>query len=213
MHRRRFVKALAAVPAIPALLAQQPISPAQTGPANPAPGIPQNPTVGVPPPPSANRELPKLEASLPDDAAEGMPRYFTPPQFATLKKLSDLLMPSESGRPGALSAGAPEFLDFLVSESPAERKDLYRAGLEGLNMQAKKRFSRSFAELEPLQSTELLSSLRDPWTYDTPADPVARFLRQAKADVRTATISSREYSKGGTADRRPGGGLYWYSLD
>lgn len=215
MHRRRFVKALAAAPAVPALLAQQP-NPAATptGPANPAPGIPQNSALGVQPPPSANRELPKLDASLPDDVAETMPRYFTATQFAALKKLSDLLMPSEAGKPGALATGAPEFLDFLVSESPADRKDLYRGGLDGLNNQAKKRFSKPFAELELPQSSELLSSLRDPWTYETPTDPVTRFLRQAKADVRTATTSSREYSKGATAgDRRQGGGLYWYPLD
>ena len=39
--------------------------------------------------------------------------------------------------------------------------------------------------------------LRAPWTYDAPADPLARFLAAAKQDVRTATVNSREYNAAG----------------
>src|SRR5580692_5160109 len=108
MRRRGFVKALAAIPAAPALLAQQPAVPAR--------------------PPSD--ELPVLTASVPDTAAEMVPRFFTPEQFSALRKVSDLLVPAMNGSVGALDAKAPEFLDFLIGESPADRQQVYRAGLD-----------------------------------------------------------------------------------
>ncbi len=199
MRRRGFVKALAAIPAAPALFAQQPV---------PAPAAaPVGPTTD---------ELPVLTPSVPDAAAEMMPRFFTSAQFSALRKVSDLLMPATNGGVGALDAKAPEFLDFLIGDSPAERQHVYLAGLDALNAQSVKRFNRAFAELDVAQAETLLTPLPSPWTFDEPADPIAGFLRVAKQDVRTATLNSREYSatSGGAGGRRfGGGGLYWYPLD
>lgn len=201
MRRRGFIKALGAIPAAPALLAQQ------TAPA-PAPA-----TVPVRPP---SEELPVLTASVPDVAAEMMPRFFTPAQFSALRKVSDLLMPAMNGTAGAIDAKAPEFLDFLIGDSPADRKHVYQAGLDALNQQSTKRFNKSFADLDAAQADVFFAALRQPWTFDEPADPIAAFLRVAKQDVRTATVNSREYSSAtaaGGGRRFGGGGLYWYPLD
>jgi len=206
MKRRRFVQALAAIPVAAPLAAQQP-------PANQsAPGIPVNPTQGIQPPArAAAEELPKLEIATAESAADPVLKFFTPAQFSTLRRVSDLLMPATGGSPGALAAGAPEFLDFLVGASGPERQTVYRAGLEGLNAQAMRQFNKSFAEADNAQADMLLAPLRAPWTYDDPADPAARFLRAAKADVRTATVNSRP--SGGAGRRFAGSGLYWYPLD
>jgi hypothetical protein len=62
----------------------------------------------------------------------------------------------------------------------------------------------------------LLAPLREPWTFDPPADPLTRFLRAAKQDVRAATMNSREYAAAaGSSGRRSaaGLGLYWLPLD
>lgn len=194
MKRRNFIKHLATVPAIvPAsnLLAQQPNA-----------AQPQT-------------EAPKLEFASLDVAGETTPRFFDAAQFATLRHLSNILMPPVNGMPGALDAKAPEFLDFLIGASPADRKTLYKTGLTMLNAQSLKRFRKPFAEVDEKQVSELLAPLREPWTYEPPADPLARFLRAAKQDVRTATINSREYSTAGsTGGRRAGGvGQYWYPID
>ncbi len=151
----------------------------------------------------------------PDAAAEAVLHFFTAQQFATLRKLSDLLMPPVNGAPGALEAKAPEFLDSLLSQSPAERQQLYRNGLDGLNAQARKRFSKLFADFDAAQAEMLLAPLRDPWTYDAPSDPVAAFLRALKDDVRRATMNSREWSLAAAAGRTRGGGggLYWLPID
>lgn len=220
MKRRRFVKALAATPAAPVLLAQQ------TAPANNSP----RPSSSAPPPadatqppapfnrtPPAATDLPKLEYSVPDDVGEMQPKFFNAAQFAALKKLSDVLMPSIGDAPGALDAKAPEFLDFLLSESPTDRQQLYRAGLDALNGAARKKFNKAFADVDATQAGTLLAPLREPWTYDPPADPLARFLRSAKQDVRAATSNSREYvvAVAESSGRRGAGGvgLYWSPLD
>jgi hypothetical protein len=184
MKRRKFFHTLAALPAASALHAQQ---------------------AGASP-----DDLPKLEPSVPDGAADPVPHFFTAAQFATLRKTSDIIIPPVNGSPGALTAGAAEFLDFLIGDSDAERRHVYRAGLDGLNAQAQKRFNKPFADLDNAQADLLLAPLGQPWTFDEPDDPVARFLRTAKADVRTATMNSREY---GAGRRFVGSGLYWYPLD
>jgi hypothetical protein len=173
--------------------------------------VPLNPTQGVQPPSrTASEELPKLEVTVPDAAADGMPRFFSPAQMSALRRVSEILMPATPSSPGALAAGAPEFLDFLIGDSPHERQAVYRNGLDALNAQAKKQFGKTFAEVEIAQAATLLTPLQKPWTFEEPADPAARFLRAAKADVRTATTNSRAAAAG---RRFAGSGLYWYPLD
>ena len=151
MKRRRFLKAMVAAPAAPALFAQQ--SPA---PLNPVPDTPVPATAAA----SAVEELPKLESTVADAAAEMRPGFFNAQQFTALRKLSDLLMPSLKELPGALDTGAPEFLDFLIGFSLPDRQQLYRIGLDALNAQARKRFERPFAELDTTQAEALLAPLR-----------------------------------------------------
>ena len=67
------------------------------------------------------------------DVAEPVVRFFTAPQFSALRKLCETMMPAIGKAPGALDARAPEFLDFLLGESPKERQQLYRTGLDPLN--------------------------------------------------------------------------------
>lgn len=195
MKRRRFIQALAATPAAPALLAQQ-AQPQQA---------PQ-----APPPAETS-----LRYAVPDAAAETVLHFFTAQQFAALRKLSDMLSPPVNGTPGALEAKAPEFLDFLLSQSSADRQQLYRSGLDGLNAQAKRRFNKFFADIDAGQAEMLLASLHEPWSYDAPSDPVAAMLRAAKDDVRRATLNSREWNLAAAAGRTRGGGagLYWLPID
>ena len=205
MKRRRFVKGLLALPAAPALVAQQ--QPASGGNQAAPPGNVSSQAAG---------ESPAPETTISDFAAEMMPRFFTPTQFAALRQLSGILMPPINGAPGALEAHAPEFLDFLIGQSPPERQQLYQAGLDTLNSQAKKRFNKTFAEADASEAAVLLAPLREPWTPRPPADPLARFLHAAKQDVRTATMNSPEWSAAGLASgaRRPGGfNQYWLPID
>jgi len=164
---------------------------------------------------SAINEKPKLETSIADAAAQPICRFFSADQFAALQRLSEILMPAVGETPGAKQAGAADFLDFLISDSPADRQMLYRDGLDELNAEARSRYGHSFAEVSPVEVKPLLASLREPWTYRGPANPSARFLHAAKLDVLYATTNSREWSLDqARRSRRAGGiGTYWYPID
>ena len=220
MKRRKFVQSLVAV--TPAVVVAQQVAPPSTQP----PATPQQPV--EPPIGAAGRggrgagagmeDTTKLEITSADAVGQMTPHFFNADQYLALEKLSQILLPPLKGAPGALDAQAPQFLDFLLGESPADRQQLYRQGLDALNAQARKKFQQAFAKLSDDQAAQLLEPLRQPWTYDPPADPLTKFLRAAKQDVRTATVNSREFSVAGNAagggGRRFGGtGLYWNSLD
>jgi hypothetical protein len=182
MKRRRFFQTVGAAAAAPAVL------------------VGQQPQAG----------LPKLETATADSAADTLPHFFTERQFAALTKLAGILQPSMNGAPGAIEAKAPEFLDFLIGESPADRQAVYRQGLDRL-------VAAGFLDADAAKADTILGPLKAAWTYDPPTDPLAKFLRVAKSDVRTATLNSREYNTAGAA---AGGGrrfgaqaLYWLPLD
>lgn len=165
---------------------------------------------------SQTMEIQKLEMAVGEEAGEAaVPKFFTAAQFATLRKLGGILTPARNGLPGALEAQAAEFLDFLIGQSPAERKQVYTKGLDALQAAAMKKFGKAFAQLEQAQAETLLSPLKQAWTYDPPADPLARFLWAAKIDVRNATMLSKPYitAAGGGARRQGATGLYWHELD
>ena len=42
-----------------------------------------------------------------------MPQFFTTHEYATVEKLSDMIIPSD-GSPGALQAGVSEFIGFIL---------------------------------------------------------------------------------------------------
>jgi hypothetical protein len=193
MKRRRFLQTMAVAPAAPAVLAAQ-----QTRPAAPA--------------------APKLLATAkPDVVAEPVPHYFTHAQFAALEKLSDVLVPAVDGNPGALDAQVPAFLDFLISQSPADRQQLYRSGLDLLNARAVKQFGKAFAALDNKQADAILRPLMVPvpWAYDPPKDLGSHFATTAHEDIRTSTRNSREWAEASAkAGRRIAGAqLYWNEID
>ena len=199
MKRRRFLQAIAAAPAL-----ALPAAPAV---------LPQQSPTPVNPPPRPVDEEPKLEFKVPDAAAKMVPHFFNAQQFAALRKLSDILMPAINGAPGALDTSAPEFLDFLIGASPTDRQQLYRTGLDTLNAQATQRFNQPFAEVGAAQASALLAPLREPWTFEPPAEPLARFLREVQQDVRTATMNSREWNSAAGHDPDDAVGRYWYQFD
>jgi hypothetical protein len=156
-----------------------------------------------------------LESSVPDVAAEPVPHFFSGAQLAALRRLSDIIVPAIGDTPGALDARTPEFLDFLIGDSPAPRQQLYRTGLDGLNSASRKKYGQAFAELQPAQADEVIAPLREAWTYDPPSDPVAAFLRAAKADILMATTNSREWIAVVSKRNRGAGGVgsYWLPID
>jgi Gluconate 2-dehydrogenase subunit 3 len=173
------------------------------------------PAQATAPAPAESNETPNTPTVAADTHSATVVRTFDPDQFAALGKLSSILVPSLPDTPGAPDAKAAEFLDFLIGKSPTERVTLYKEGLNRLNEEARKRDGKPFAELTAEQAAPILSPLHEPWTYELPTDPFARFLRAAKEDVLKATRNSQEYiSVVSRRNRRAGGmGIYWYPIN
>jgi Gluconate 2-dehydrogenase subunit 3 len=192
MNRRTILKSIVAAPAAAALQAQTPAK---------EPG-------------RVVEESPKVETAVPDSSADPVVRFFTREQFAALTHLSEVLEPATSDTPGAREARAPEFLDFLLGQSPAPRQTLYRVGLDLLNSESAHRYSRPFAALDAEQAAVVISPLRRPWTYEDPSDPLEHFLREAKADILYATRNSYEFISVVSKRNRGASGVgeFWYPL-
>ncbi|MEO8662439.1 MAG: gluconate 2-dehydrogenase subunit 3 family protein [Bryobacteraceae bacterium] len=165
--------------------------------------------------PKPASETPLLETAVADASAAAPAHFFSNEQFAALQRLSEILVPPAGEMPGAKDAGAAAFLDFLLSESPADRQALYRNGLDRLNADARKKYGKAFPELTAPQSDPLLSPLRQAWMYGGPTDPFGQFLQSVKVDVIRATMNSREWALAQQKTSRRGGGLgtYWFPFE
>jgi hypothetical protein len=160
-------------------------------------------------------ETPNLSTTGADGAAESVVKTFSKAQFSALRKLEEILMPAAQDTPGALEAGAAEFLDFLIGVSPADRVALYKDGLDRLNAESLNRYKKPFSELTAEQAEPILAPLHAPWSYRGPSDAFAKFLLAAKSDLLTATANSREYITVVSQKRRSAGGVgqYWYAVE
>ena len=160
-------------------------------------------------------ENPKLAVNAADAVAEAAPRFFDPESFRAFQHLGEILVPPRQNLPGAVEAEAPEFLDFLISQSPVDRQSLYRDGVAHLNAQARSRFGKPFAEVPAADVDSILAPLHDAWTYQGPADPFARFLSAAKDDFLKATINSRQWAMAASGRSRSASGLntYWFPIE
>lgn len=91
-------------------------------------------------------------------AAKGpyKPKALNAHEYATLQKLSDLIIPADEKSPGALAAGAADFIDFLCNAS-SEMRDIYTGGLMWVDETSKDRYSgKRFVDASPEQQTGLL---------------------------------------------------------
>ncbi|MDQ6705002.1 MAG: gluconate 2-dehydrogenase subunit 3 family protein [Acidobacteriota bacterium] len=87
--------------------------------------------------------------------SEYKPKFLTPQEFQTLRRLAELIMPADEHSKGALDAGAPEFIDFLCSRS-SDLASIYTGGLAWIDRDMQRRFSKTFRDAKPAQQTALL---------------------------------------------------------
>ena len=220
MQRRDFVKGIAAASAVASTALAQQKQPAPT-PTDPA-AMPQG-TAAVNPAQGAGRtaqaaqsrmaqfHTPNIPSSVPDVAALTDAHFFSPLQYATLEHLCDIMMPAMNGYPSANAAGTPEFLDFLIGESPADRKKMYTSGLDRLQADAMKQYHVAFSKVTAEQADSLIRPHLEAWMSDhPPREPHKQFINLVHRDIRTATMNSQVYSAAAVAagDRAPGVGLY-----
>jgi hypothetical protein len=221
MQRRDFVKAMmAASVAAKAMLgeqaeAQQAATPAASAAAE-TKALPSVAPAPIPWMHGLMEAKPLPIGSLPPDAvAQTNANFFTDRQFATLQHFSEIMVPAYNGYPGAIEAGAPKFLDFLIGVSPPERQRMYQSGLDRLNAEAIEKFNVTFAEVSAEQADQLIRPGLRTWMSDNPpTEPYAHFINVAHTDIREATQNSPAWSDAQQAKgQQPREDLYWYPID
>lgn len=205
MKRREFVRILVSVLSAPKLLwgqqqAKQPLPAAA-----PVPWF-----IGL------NPRTPLPATAEAAEVAESDLKFFSPAQMRNLERLCLALMPAFGGKPGAIEAQTPEFLDFLLSESAPDRQNLYAGGLDWLEAEAQKKYKQSFSALTPEQVDALVQPWMRTWMNDhPPLETHANFVNIALDEIRTATINSRAWSRTPATPAGEWGqsGLYWSPIE
>ena len=110
--------------------------------------------------------------------AAGQPKFFSAQEMATISAMSEIIIPTDDHSPGAIAAEVPQFIDLMVSESPAEAKSQWRSGLDAIEKMSQRMFSKGFTAASPQQQVQLMTQIskneRDPKT------PEERFFRTIK---------------------------------
>jgi len=206
MLRREFVRAVLTIGVAPKLLlTEQQATPAPPPPA-PVPWL-----LGI----NARTPLPHVEVA--EDIAASELRFFTPLQMQTLTRLADVLVPPVSGKPGALQAQVPAFLDFLIASSPNSRKQVYAGGLDWLESESQKKYNTPFEKQEDAQAEALLTPWLRTWMSDHPPTELhADFINMAHDEIRTATLNSRPWFESTPPPSVPdpfNRSLYWNPIE
>ncbi|HTM51909.1 MAG TPA: gluconate 2-dehydrogenase subunit 3 family protein [Bryobacteraceae bacterium] len=123
------------------------------------------------------------------------PAYFNAAEYKTLQRLADLIIPADERSPGALAAGAPEFIDFLSSQS-RELAEIFAGGLAWLDHQMQKVYSSSFVASTPDQQTAMLDLIAYRKNDSPELGPGIRFFSW----VRNMTVDAYYTSKIGMDD-------------
>jgi len=205
MRRRDFVRSLiAAVFASKGLSAQQAAKP-QLPIAAPVPW-----TLGL------NPQTPIPQTVVAEGIAETKLIFFTSPQMESLKRLSELLVPAMGGKPSAVEAETPEFLDMFIGQSPEPRRKMYAGGLEWLELESQKKYKLPFSKLDDSQANAVLKPWLRTWMSDhPPVESHADFINVAHDDIREATFNSKAWADSRTAAAEQGTptGIYWSPID
>lgn len=101
-----------------------------------------------------HRHATDLHAQLRSTGATA-PKALTAQQFRTLERLTDLIIPVENGKPGALQAGVPAWIDALLSVNE-DLKSRYATGLAWLDTATTTQHGTAFVTATPAQQTALL---------------------------------------------------------
>jgi len=86
-------------------------------------------------------------------------KFFTDEENKTIIEMSEQIIPSDDSSPGAKAAMVNEYIDLIVSESPADVKQTWRDGLAAVNRKSTAMFGKSFVEASPDQQVQLLKEI------------------------------------------------------
>ncbi len=123
------------------------------------------------------------------------PKALSEHEYRTLVRLTDLIIPVEDGKPGAVAAGAAAWIDMLASEN-AQLKEIYTKGIAWSDAAMKQRGATDFVSATPEQQTGLLDVIAYRRNSTPEMDPGIEFFMMA----RRMTVDAFYTSEIGIAD-------------
>jgi gluconate 2-dehydrogenase gamma chain len=138
------------------------------------------------------------------------PRFFTAGEWATVRDLSDMVIPKDERSGSATDALVPEFIDFILEDplaEPRERENLQtrvRGGLAWLERECRARFSKGFVACTGSERTAVLDEIAWPEKARPEMGPGAAFFSLFRDLVASGFWSSRM----GVADLRYTGNTF-----
>jgi hypothetical protein len=106
------------------------------------------------------------------------PKVLTPAEYAAVDALTDTIIPTDAQSPGAHAARVADYVDLLLSESPAETQAAWREGLAAVGAVALARFKAPLAKLTPAQRIEVVAAIAQ--NEASPQTPAETFFVAAK---------------------------------
>jgi gluconate 2-dehydrogenase gamma chain len=89
------------------------------------------------------------------------PKFFTAHEYNTVRVLVDLIIPKDERSGSATDAGVPEFMDFIMSDSPG-RQTAMRGGLAWLDRECVTRYDKNFLACTTAERTAVLDDIAWP---------------------------------------------------
>ncbi len=135
-----------------------------------------------------------VHSAVAEDAAAQkgpyQPKALTAHEFATLQRLSDLIIPADEHSKGALEARAADFIDFLCAASD-EMRDIYTGGLAWLDDEMRRRYNgKDFVGAQPAEQTAMLDLIAWRKNESPELNPGIQFFSWARRMVADAYYTS-----------------------
>ena len=109
----------------------------------------------------ARRSAATARAAATATAQQFEPEFFTPHEWRTVRLLVDMIIPADERSGSATDAGVPEFMDFMMLDQP-DRQVPMRGGLAWMDMEARKRYDRSFIDCAEAERAAILNDIAWP---------------------------------------------------
>lgn len=123
-------------------------------------------------------------------ASDVVPQFFTAHEYATVRVLAELVIPRDGRSGGALDAGVPEFMDFILAENPGMQTG-FRDGLAWLDTESQNRFGRAFVDVADVDRRAILDDIAWPGRAKSAHAQGAAFFNRFRDLTASGFFSSR----------------------
>ena len=117
--------------------------------------------------------------------------FFTENELATVKVLSDLIIPADESGPSASEVGVPDFIEFMMKDYPPFQTRM-RGGLMWLDHQTNELVNLTFTEADTSTQTALLDRIAYPEEAAPEDAPGVKFFNLMRNLTATGYYTSQE---------------------